>query len=80
MRFKNYRPAEVLSYLSTVKRTDAHNIRFEGKDAVEVSKFLQFLTHYEPGLTRIKTRHAYLWIHTFFGTGEHGSISAFDIR
>ncbi len=51
VRFKSYRPAEVLSYLSTVKRTDAHSIRFEGKDAVEVSKFLQFLTHYEPGLT-----------------------------
>ncbi len=51
VRFKNYRPAEVLSYLSTVKRTDAHSIRFQGKDMTEVLKFLQFLTHYEPGLT-----------------------------
>jgi D-amino peptidase len=51
VRFKNYRPAEVLSYLSTVKRTDAHSIRFQGKDATEVSRFLQFVTHYEPGLT-----------------------------
>ena len=51
VRFKNYRPAEVLSYLSTVKRTDAHSIRFQGKDALEVSRFLQFVTHYEPGLT-----------------------------
>ncbi len=50
VRFKNYRPAEVLSYLPIVKRTDAHSIRFEGKDMTEVSKFLQFLTHYEPGL------------------------------
>jgi len=51
VRFKNYRPAEILSYLSVVKRTDAHSIRFQGKDIIEVSKFLQFMTHYEPGLT-----------------------------
>ena len=50
VRFKNYRPAEILSYLSSIKRTDAHSIRFQGKDMTEVSKFLQFLTHYEPGL------------------------------
>ncbi len=51
VRFKNYRPAEVLSYLSIVKRTDAHSIRFLGKDMIEVSKFLEFMTNYEPGLT-----------------------------
>lgn len=50
VRFKNYRPAEILSYLSVVKRPDAHSIRFQGKDMVEVSKFLQFISHYEPGL------------------------------
>lgn len=48
--FKNYRPSEVLSYLSNVERTDSHSIRFVGKDMIEVSKFLQFLTTYEPGL------------------------------
>ena len=32
VRFKNYRPSEVLSYLSIVERTDAHSIRFMGKD------------------------------------------------
>jgi D-aminopeptidase len=26
VRFKNYRPSEVLSYLSIVERTDAHSI------------------------------------------------------
>lgn len=51
VRFKNYRPAEVLSYLSIVERTDAHSIRFQGKDMIETSKFLEFITHYEPGLT-----------------------------
>lgn len=51
VQFKNYRPAEVLSYLSIVERTDAHSIRFQGKDMIETSKFLEFLTNYEPGLT-----------------------------
>lgn len=50
VRFKNYRPAEVLSYLSIVQRTDAHSIRFQGKDMIETSKFLEFMTNYEPGL------------------------------
>ncbi|MEP7037673.1 MAG: M55 family metallopeptidase [Acidobacteriota bacterium] len=50
VRFKNYRPSEVLSYLSIVERTDAHSIRFMGKDMVETSKFMEFITTYEPGL------------------------------
>lgn len=50
VRFKNYRPSEVLSYLSIVQRTDAHSIRFTGKDIIEVSKFLEFIMTYEPSL------------------------------
>lgn len=50
VRFKAYRPSEMLSYLSIVQRTDAHSIRFIGKDIVEVSKFLEFITSYEPSL------------------------------
>jgi len=50
VRFKNYRPSELLSYLSVVERTDSHSIRFVGKDMIEVSKFLEFITNYEPGL------------------------------
>ena len=50
VRFKSYRPSEVLSYLSIVERTDSHSIRFRGKDMIEVSKFLEFITTYEPGL------------------------------
>ena len=50
VRFKNYRPSEVLSYLSIVERTDAHSIRFMGKDMIETSKFLEFIATYEPGL------------------------------
>jgi D-amino peptidase len=50
VRFKNYRPSEVLAYLSIVERTDAHSIRFTGKDMIEVSKFLEFIVTYEPSL------------------------------
>jgi D-amino peptidase len=50
VRFKNYRPAEVLAYLPIVERTDSHSIKYTGKDMVEVSKFIQFMTTYEPGL------------------------------
>jgi D-amino peptidase len=50
VRFKAYRPSEMLSYLSIVQRTDAHSIRFVGKDIIEVSKFIEFITTYEPSL------------------------------
>ena len=48
--FKNYKPAEILAYLPFVQRTTAHSIRFMGKDIIEVSKFIEFLGTYEPGL------------------------------
>jgi D-amino peptidase len=48
--FKNYRPAEMLSYLSIVQRTTSHGIRLVGKDMVEVSRFLEFVGTYEPGM------------------------------
>jgi len=50
VRFKNYRPSEVLSYLSVVERVDAHSIRYVGKDMLDVAKFLEFIMTYEPGL------------------------------
>jgi len=50
VRFKNYRPSEVLAYLPIVERTDAHSIRFKGKDILETIRFLEFVTNYEPGL------------------------------
>ena len=49
--FKHYRAAEILAYLPIVQRTGAHSIRFNGRDMVEVSRFIQFLTTYEPGIT-----------------------------
>lgn len=51
VRFKNYRPAEVLNYLPFVTRTDSHSIQIRAENMVEVSKFLAFMTNYEPGLT-----------------------------
>ena len=50
VRFKNYRPSELLSYLSIVERPDSHSIRFMGKDMLEVSKFMEFILTYEPGM------------------------------
>lgn len=49
--FKNYKPAELLTYLPFVQRTTSHGIRFTGKDMIEVSRFLEFLNTYEAGLT-----------------------------
>ena len=50
VRFKNYRPAEVLSYLSIIQRPDSHSIRFVARDMIEVSKFLTFINTYELSL------------------------------
>ena len=50
VRFKNYRPSEILSYLPIVQRVDAHSIKFTGKDMLEVSKFLEFIATYNPAL------------------------------
>lgn len=49
--FKNYRPAEVLSYLSIVKRMDAHSVRYEAKDMIEMSRFITFMMNYDAELT-----------------------------
>ena len=49
--FKNYRPVELLGYLSGVDRLDSHTIGFTGRDMLEVSRFLEFITSYSPSLT-----------------------------
>jgi D-amino peptidase len=49
--FKNYRPVELLGYLSNVQRVDSHTIRYMAKDMVDVSKFIEFITSYDPTLT-----------------------------
>lgn len=49
--FKNYTPAQMLSYLSVVQRVDSHTIRFVGKDIAEVSDFVDVVDGYSPDLT-----------------------------
>ena len=48
--FKNYTPAELLSYLRSVERVDSHTIRFVGKDMAEVSDFVDVVDGYTPDL------------------------------
>jgi len=48
--FKNYMPAEMLSYLRSVQRVDSHTIRFVGKDMAEVSDFLDVVDGYSADL------------------------------
>ncbi|MGI9628759.1 MAG: M55 family metallopeptidase, partial [Longimicrobiales bacterium] len=49
--FKNYTPAEIISYLPNVDRIDSHTVRFVGQDMLEISNFIQFLGTYRAGLT-----------------------------
>jgi D-amino peptidase len=49
--FKSYTPAELVAYLPGIQRVNAHTIRFTGRDIVEVSRFIEFLTNYSAGLT-----------------------------
>src|ERR1700728_2841322 len=49
--FKNYTSAEIVAYLRSVERTDAHSIRFVGRDMTEVMDFIVFLDYYNPDMT-----------------------------
>ncbi len=46
LSLKNYRPVELLQYYPGAERIDSHTIRFVGKDIVEISVFLRFVTGY----------------------------------
>lgn len=48
--FKHYRAAEIVAYLPGIVRVDAHTIRFVGRNIIEVSRFLEFLSTYQPDL------------------------------
>jgi D-amino peptidase len=50
LRFKNYRPAEVLSWMPGVARADAHGVRFRARDMVEAARFVSFALNYQPSL------------------------------
>jgi D-amino peptidase len=44
--YKNYTPAEAMSFLRIVERIDSHTIRFRGRDMEEVTDFLEFAGTY----------------------------------
>ena len=50
LTLKNYTPVELLGYLPNVERVNSHTIRFVGKDIVEVSNFLTFVTSFRVDL------------------------------
>ena len=50
MRFKSWRPSEVLAWLPLFTRVDAHAVRFSARDMAEAYRTLEFLTTYEFGL------------------------------
>jgi D-amino peptidase len=50
LRFKNYRPAEVLAWLPVVARVDAHTVRYEARDMVEATRFVAFVLNYQAAL------------------------------
>ena len=49
--FKNYTPAEAVALLPGIERRDAHTIRYTGRDVLEASRFIHFLTTYSASLT-----------------------------
>lgn len=49
--FKSYTSAEIVSYLRSVERPDAHSIRFVGHDMAEIMDFIVFLDYYTPDMT-----------------------------
>ena len=50
VRFKNYRPSQVLALLDLFERTDAHSVRFRGADVIEASTILRFMLEYRSDL------------------------------
>lgn len=49
--FRNRLPAEYLSYLKCVERTDGYTIRYHADDIVDLSRFIQFVVGYNSRLT-----------------------------
>lgn len=46
VRFKSYRPPQLLAYLPIVEQVDSHTIRYIAGTMVEISKFIEFITSY----------------------------------
>jgi D-amino peptidase len=50
VRFKNYRPPQMLAYLPMFEPVDAHAVRYRVEDMAVASRVLEFITNYEIGL------------------------------
>jgi len=50
LRFKAYRPSEILSWLPLFKRVDSHAVRFAAKDMLEAARIVSFLSSYQADL------------------------------
>jgi D-aminopeptidase len=50
IRFKAYRPAELLSWLPGAERVDAHAVRYTVKDMVEAARFMTFVSNFQADL------------------------------
>ena len=50
LTFKNYLQAELASYLPDMERPTAHSVRYTARDIVVVSRLIEFLGQYSPGL------------------------------
>ena len=51
LTYKNYTPAEMMSYLPGTERIDAHTIRFRAVSIVDISRFMEFAISYRADLT-----------------------------
>ena len=49
MGFKNYRPVEILSYLSLFERIGSHTVRFSAKNMEEAARIITFVLMYGGG-------------------------------
>ena len=50
LRFKSWRPSEVLAWLPVFKRVDAHAVRYTARDMAEAYRIEAFVMSYEPDL------------------------------
>jgi D-aminopeptidase len=50
VRFKNYRPAELLAWLPGFERVDAHAVRYTARDMPEAARISSFLQGYRVDL------------------------------
>ncbi len=50
LRFKSYRPAELLSWLPGARRADAHAVRYTASDVVEAYRLVSFVLNFQSAL------------------------------